>query len=569
MIPHFTTRKRVGKSFILGLFVVLAMVLLSACGGDPQVQQQASKSLSELNASLVQARTIGVPADMLQPIIAQEQQLEGVHSPLPLFGSQTVDDYYTDLALRYAQLYTQVVGMESQLTQQYDYQASQDLQTLSNVLAERQGQNLTEAQPFATRLNDYQQQLNKAQYPKDYLQIITNAQNSTDALRLMGPAYDALNGLQKVITQLQASSIDTTLFADEYQSDLQNFRSATLPADFSQLITLVNSQMDETATVDAVAIPYVGKVKLGQYSADIQLIKQYGGADISTYQQHLQADQQALNAAQNIGDFLKVSTQIDADIAAIQIPLVKAQAHYLLQSFHSEVQSWGQAHQYHDSFNGQSYPLDYEYADAGVGSDADAAVAAAQTPDDYQAAIDLINNNILELHMMEQDYGDSTAYNQPHASDMTLMRHFGISSAGEVLVVSLIEETLRYYQNGKLIRSFHITSGQYALPSPPGRWQIFLRESPTVFKSSEPKGSAFWYPDTQINFAMEYHSGGYFFHDSWWRADYGVGTNFPHNDSGGDESFSGDGSHGCINMAENDISWLYANSVYGAQVILY
>ncbi|HLG75776.1 MAG TPA: L,D-transpeptidase, partial [Ktedonobacteraceae bacterium] len=84
-----------------------------------------------------------------------------------------------------------------------------------------------------------------------------------------------------------------------------------------------------------------------------------------------------------------------------------------------------------------------------------------------------------------------------------------------------------------------------------------------------PKGSAFWYPDTKINYAMEYHSGGYFFHDSWWRANYGPGTNFPHYDTGGDESFAGNGSHGCINMAESDIAWLYPNSTYNAQVILY
>ncbi len=149
------------------------------------------------------------------------------------------------------------------------------------------------------------------------------------------------------------------------------------------------------------------------------------------------------------------------------------------------------------------------------------------------------------------------------------MNHYGIAHASEVLVVSLVEQTLRYYQNGKLVRAFHITSGQFALPSPPGYWQIIDRESPTVFKSSEPKGSAFWYPDTKINFAMEYHSGGYFFHDSWWRVNYGVGTNFPHYDTGGDKSFAGDGSHGCINMAESDIAWLYPNTTYNAQVILY
>ena len=545
------------------------MVLLSACGGNPQIQQQASQNKQTLDTSLAHAKSIGVPAQQLEPIVQQEQQLDGSHSPLGIFGDQPVNDYYTSLALRYAQLNEQVLGLESQLTQQYDYQASQNLQILSNALAQREGQNFTGIKTFAAQLTSYQQQLGRAQYPKDYLQISAEAQNATQALHLMGPAYDALTGFQKVIKQLQASNIDVTAFSQQYQSDLQSFNSATAPGDFSQLITLINAQMNQTTTVSTVAIPYVGQIKLNQFSADIQLIKKYNGTDVSKYEQLLQADQQALNNAKTVGDYLQVSGKIDADIASIQLPLTGAQANYMLQQFHREVTAWGQSHQFGDKFNGQSYPLDYEYDQQGIGSDADAAVQLAQTVDDYQAAIDLINNDELSLHMMEQDYGSTLPGNQPHPTDLTLMNHFGIAGASEVFVVSLVEQVLRYYQNGKLVRTFYITSGQFDKPSLPGYWQIVDRESPTLFKSSEPKGSAFWYPDTKINFAMEYHSGGYFFHDSWWRADYGVGTNFPHYDSGGDESFAGTGSHGCIHMAENDIAWLYPNSNYNAQVIIY
>lgn len=556
---------------VLALCVLFGLVtmLLSACGGNPQAQQLAGQNKRTLDDNLAHARSIGVPADLLKPIIQQEQQLAGTHAPFGLFSDQPVDDYYQNLALRYAQLDTQVVGLQTQETQQLDYQAAQDLQTLSNALAERKGQNLTQAQKFATQLTNYQQDLARAQYPKDYLQISTNAQAATQALHLMGPVHDALTSFQKLIQQLQSSNIDVTSFRQEEQNDLQSFDRATLPADFTQLLQLINAQMNETTTVSTVAIPYVGQVKLNQFSADIQLIKQYGGADVSQYQQRLQIDQQNLNNAKTVSDFLHISAQIDADIASIQFPLTKAQANYLLQQFHQEVTAWGQSHQYHDKYNGGYYPLDYEYDQQGIGSDADYAVQSAQTLDDYQSAVDLLKNDMLHLQMMEQDYNDATAYNKPHQADLTLMKHYGITKADEVLVVSLVEQVLRYYQNGTLVRSFYITSGQFAKPSPPGFWQIFLRQSPTKFTSSEPKGSAFWYPDTKINYAMEYRSGGYFFHDSWWRVNYGPGSNFPHYDTGGDESFAGDGSHGCINMAENDIAWLYPNTTYNAQVILY
>lgn len=569
MPHHSAVQRRVEKSLALCLLFTLVTFLLSACGGNPQTQQQVNQNKQALDHSLTNAQNIGIPANLLQPIIQQEQQLAGTHSPFGLFSDQPVDDYYQNLAQRYAQLNAQVTGLVTQETQQLDYQASQDLQTMSTVLAQRQGQNMPQTKTFAGQLTNYQQALAKAQFPKDYLQISSQAQKSTQALHLMGPAHDALNSFQKVIKQLKSSNIDVTAFNQEAQNDQQSFNGATTPEAFNQLIDLINTQLNETTTVSTVAIPYVGQVKLNQFSADIQLIKKYGGTNVSKYQQKLQEDQQALDNAKTVSDFLHVSGQIDADMAAIQFPLTRAQANYLLQQFHQTVKSWGKTHEYHDKYNGQYYPVDYPYDEQGIGSDADYAVQSAVTMDDYQSAIDLINNDMLHLQMMQQDYEDSTAYNKPHQEDLTLMKHYGITNAQEVLVVSLVEEVLRYYQNGKLVRSFYITSGQYDKPSPPGYWQIFDRESPTTFKSSEPKGSAFWYPDTKINYAMEYHAGGYFFHDSWWRVNYGVGTNYPHYDSGGDESFAGDGSHGCINMAKSDIAWLYPNSTYNAQVILY
>jgi lipoprotein-anchoring transpeptidase ErfK/SrfK len=68
---------------------------------------------------------------------------------------------------------------------------------------------------------------------------------------------------------------------------------------------------------------------------------------------------------------------------------------------------------------------------------------------------------------------------------------------------------------------------------------------------------------------MEYHQGGYFLNGSWWRADYGVGTNFPHQDSGGNEAFAGNGSLGNIELAENNAAWLYEHTAIGDSVLVY
>ena len=292
------------------------------------------------------------------------------------------------------------------------------------------------------------------------------------------------------------------------------------------------------------------------------------GINITKYQQMYTTDQTALTNAKSLNDYLKFSTQLDSDIASTNVPMLQAQAQNLVQQYHQDVQSWGNTHQWTDSYNGETYRLDYEYDQDGIGSDLDSNLDSAQTADDYQGVIDLANSDTFNLKLMEADYSDQTAWTQPHTTDLQALQHYGVA-ADQVIVVSLVEQSLRLYQNGQLVKSYQITSGQYDKPSLPGFWNIIDRESPTVFKSDEPKGSAFWYPDTKINYAMGYHSDGYFFHDSWWRDDYGPHTNFPHYDSGGDKSFAGNGSHGCINMQEQQAEWLYNNTSYATQVIIY
>jgi hypothetical protein len=567
--PPFARRSVSKGMFIFSIGILMAL-LLSACNSNSQLQQQESQNKVALDNAIIHAQSIGVPASMLQPIIGQERQLTQTNAPIGLFNDQPVNEYYSNVAQRYATLSVEVNGLVSQTTQQFDYKASQDLQVLENALAERQAQNFVEAKIFANQLTDYQSQLARAQFPKDYTQISNNAMSSTQALHLMGPAYAALTSLQKVTQQLQASHLDITALNQEQQADLQTFRTASTPADYSQLIDQVNTQLQETTVFSTQAIPFVGAAKLREFSSEIDLLKKYG-QNATTFQQRLAIDQASLAQAKSINDYLKVSAQIDSDTNSIQFPLVQGQATYLLKQFQHEVSKWGNSHKYYDAYDGGSYNLDYEYDVQGIGSDAAAAVQYSQTIDDYQSAIDLINNDFLHLKAMEADYDDKTPWNQPHTTDISLMKHYNVYGphAGAVLVVSLLEQTLRYYNNGKLVRSFLIVSGQYLRPSPPGFWSIILRQHPTEFKSTEPPGSAFWYPPTPIQYAMEYHAGGYFFHDSWWRADYGQGMNFPHSDSSGTTAFNDNGSHGCINMNPNDVQWLYSQIGWGTPVILY
>ena len=147
------------------------------------------------------------------------------------------------------------------------------------------------------------------------------------------------------------------------------------------------------------------------------------------------------------------------------------------------------------------------------------------------------------------------------------MKKYG-NMQGKVVVVSLYEQALRTYNNGQLVKAMQVTTGEVKHPSLPGAWTVEQKQSPTKFKSVVPKGDPDWYPDTPIEVAMLYHSGGYNLHDAWWRNDYGPGTQFPHADSSGNQS-AFEGSHGCVNVQEDNAHWLYDFVEVSTPVIIY
>src|SRR5258708_12458917 len=187
MLSSRVARRRASKGMLTLILVMLLSLLVSGCNGSAKLEQQTSKNKSALDSAIVHAQSIGIPDSMLQPIIRQEDQLSSTSAPIGLLNDQSVNDYYSNLTQRYAMLSIEVNGLISQATQQLDYRASQDLQTLENALAERQAQNFVEARTFAYQLTQYQAQLAKAQYPKDYIQISPHAKTSTQSLPFISP----------------------------------------------------------------------------------------------------------------------------------------------------------------------------------------------------------------------------------------------------------------------------------------------------------------------------------------------------------------------------------------------
>ncbi len=559
------TSRRVTQAMLVMLLLGLT-VLTSACGGNAQSQQQASQNKTRLDQLTQHALSIGIPATLLSPILKQEQKLSSTGAPLSLFSDQPATDYYTNLANQYSTLLGQTQQLITTSTDQYQYQAQNDLQVFQQALARRSSQHIGNVQPFSDTYTNDQSLFSSAKYPKDFVLVSQEAQKATDALGLMGATYIQLTTFKNTINQMQQAHIDVTAMQTQYQSDLQDFNNATKSSEFRNLSKLIDAQYQLAVVNSIAALPYVSAAKLSEFKSQLNLLKTYG-MDASAYQKRYNADQAQMNNARTIQDYLDMSARIDTDMSSMHNDLIQGASSYLIGALDRAARAWGQAHLYHDKIDGNKYILDAGYTLNGIGFWLNRELGWAYTPQDFQSVVDDENNEFFNLHMLEADYSDKTPYNRPHATDFQMINHYHVS--GQIIAVSMVEQAMRVYQNGKLVKAFYVTTGRVERPSLPGNWTVQDRKSPDVFKSTEPKGSTYWYPDTPIQYAILYHWGGFFLHDAWWRQDFGPGTQFPHTDSGGTGFWNFDGSHGCINMQTQDAAWLYANSNWNTQILVY
>jgi len=294
-------------------------------------------------------------------------------------------------------------------------------------------------------------------------------------------------------------------------------------------------------------------MQLETFQQWISLMQQYGG-NVDHYKQLYTNYQQALTHATADASYQTTLKTLNEQVATIKLPALKAEALSLQQKMAQEASMWAQKHTYYDSYNGTTYNLGYEYAAIANYPTLDQ-LDGAQTVADYQYAIGQLNNSLTNFQAYQKNFSDRTPYSQVHQTDTQLMQKYNYTD-GKVVVVSLSEQAMRVYQDNKLVNSFQVVTGMPDHPSLPGTWWIETRQTDIKFTSGKQPGQDGYYPPTPIAFAMLYHSGGYFIHESWWRTEYGPTMQFPHVDSGG-SSFAAQGSHGCVNMSTATVQWLY------------
>ena len=552
------------------LFLVLLLVILttSACKDNAQVRRHSEASEQQFQHSLLHARRLGLNNLVLQAVLQQAQQLQDLQPPTSVFNDQSLENYYHHLDTGYATLTRQLQVLTSPPTAQIITQTHivvQQTQASFKVLS-------TPTLPtnnFRPQLRRLQTLLLHARIAGEYLYVQRFAQALQTALQALPITSARLDSLNSVIVLFQDAHLDTSTLQRSYQADQAAFRQVKSITQAEQLQTRVLAQYQQALTIAVLAAPHIANNRLRTLVTIVQQIPASDTPD-PTFQQSLEADREFV-ASHNSMSFAQLQQflqQVDTDTSKIQFAVLAQQIKAISQQFHRAVTAWSGRHMYYDHYDGQAYAIDTSYLPSNFGNDADDLVHDAHSIEDLQSALVTAQTLQFNHQLLESDYADPTPYNRVHRTDLLALAHYHAQS-GQVIVVSLARQALRLYQNGQLVRAFLVTTGRAERPSPPGFYTILDRLSPTQFISNEAPNSPYWYPPTHINYAMLMRSDGYFLHDSWWRDNYGPGTQFPHFDPAGDEQFAGNGSHGCVNLPTNEAAWLYGVTNWNTTIIVY
>lgn len=121
------------------------------------------------------------------------------------------------------------------------------------------------------------------------------------------------------------------------------------------------------------------------------------------------------------------------------------------------------------------------------------------------------------------------------------------------IVVDKTTQTASVYKNDELVKTFPICSGRKGMyDSTNGTFFIYLRYSTQDMRGPNANGTRYYLPGVHW---VSYYNGGESFHTAAWNYN-GIATGDP----------AHFGSHGCINMYEQDAQWVYDNCPRGTIV---
>jgi hypothetical protein len=131
---------------------------------------------------------------------------------------------------------------------------------------------------------------------------------------------------------------------------------------------------------------------------------------------------------------------------------------------------------------------------------------------------------------------------------LTTVQDNDIRSFGKLLLIDLSEQRLYAYQYGRLEKSFLISSGTRAFPTPVGDFSIYRKRPITRMSWFYGPGNPNNYDLPGVKYAMSF-LGPYNLHGTYWHNNFGTPM-----------------SHGCVNLSNTNAEWVYNWSPIGTKV---
>ena len=440
-------------------------IILTGCAQDPN-QTAATQNKAKLDQEIQHARSLGIPASLLQPVLSQEQAIAG--------GVGGVNYSYKDASNNYALLYTQVLGIEQTAAQTLKQQAQTDLQAFSAALESERNAGFSEASAYQNRLSQAYQDFSNAQTVADFARCGYRGARQTEALNSLGPAYQKLQAFASAIQAVHTAGFNSSNAQVEYSADLAIFDNGATAARFQTLVDVIDGQINQLLADQTEAMPYIASALLQTYQSRIDDLIRFG-VNTTGYQAQYTADVSTLASAKTLADYLTFGQAINGQSNAMTLDYVRGKARYDLRELQRLI----------NQTQASSPLLAYEYATyEGIGIATDAVNSAAGVSG-YEVADAQVLIQTSNLRALLDNLNDSTGPGTAHQTDLQLMQQYGILS-GRVIVVSLREQVSRVYQNGKLVYWSYVTTGRPEAPTPPGLHYVIDKEYHTEFVSGDP-----------------------------------------------------------------------------------
>lgn len=116
-------------------------------------------------------------------------------------------------------------------------------------------------------------------------------------------------------------------------------------------------------------------------------------------------------------------------------------------------------------------------------------------------------------------------------------------ASGRKVVVDLSAQRVHAVENGETIASFVVSTGKSSTPTPLGTYRIYAR-----YRSRRMAGADYDLPNVPH---VQFFHKGYSLHGTYWHSSFGTPV-----------------SHGCVNMRQEDASWLWSWTAIGTPVVV-